>query len=141
MPPAALIDTGPIVAMLDGEDYWHRACVQALQSVRTPVFTTEAVLTEAFHLIGSNSHFVQRLWTFIRSGAVTVKEISDRDLPALHSLMTKYGDCPMDFSDATLVHIANLETTNVILTVDFSDFETYRLRGNKRFNMLPGRQQ
>ena len=141
MPPAALIDTGPIVAILEGDDYWHRACIEALQLVRTPVLTTEAVLTEAFHLIGSNAHFVQRLWRFIRSGAVTVKEISDRDLPALHSLMTKYANCPMDFADATLVHIGNLADSNVILTIDFSDFETYRLRGNKKFNILPRRRQ
>ena len=50
MPPAGLIDTGAIVAIVDSDDYWHSACTNALSSGTLPLFTTEAVLTEAFRL-------------------------------------------------------------------------------------------
>ena len=43
----------------------------------------------------------------------------------------------MDFADATLVHLANRESLNVILTVDQDDFTTYRLEGKRRFRVLP----
>jgi uncharacterized protein len=137
MLPGGLIDTGAIVAILDRNDSWHSACVQALQSVRFPLLTTEAVLTEAFHLIGSSEYDMQRLWAFILSGAITVCESADPHLLELRSLMAKYKDGPMDFADATLVHAANRESLSVVLTIDHDDFETYRLRGNKKFIIRP----
>ena len=36
MIPGGLIDTGAIVAILDRDDSWHSACVQALESLRFP---------------------------------------------------------------------------------------------------------
>jgi predicted nucleic acid-binding protein len=43
----------------------------------------------------------------------------------------------MDFADATLVHLANRESVTTILTVDQAHFETYRLAGKRRFQVLP----
>jgi hypothetical protein len=137
---AALIDTGAILAIVDAKDYWHSSCVEALQSVRIPLLTTEAVLTEAFHLTGSNPYNVERIWRFVRSGALTACSMGDSDLPELHALMTQYADRPMDFADATLVHLAALESLTTILTIDHDDFETYRLPGRKKFTILPRRQ-
>jgi hypothetical protein len=34
-------------------------------------------------------------------------QYSDSDLHALHALMIQYADRPMDFADATLVHLAS----------------------------------
>lgn len=141
MPSAGLIDTGAIVAIAEVGDAWHFACLQAFRSVALPLFTTEAVLTEAFHLIGRNVHDKERLWRFVRSGGLTLKPMSDSDLPALHSLMAQYADRPMDFADATLVHLAARESISVILTVDHDDFETYRIAGRKRFTILPPRRR
>jgi predicted nucleic acid-binding protein len=55
--------------------------------------------------------------------------------------MTEYADRPMNFADATLVHLAARESLSLILTVDHDDFETYRIAGRKRFTILPGRKQ
>jgi len=43
----------------------------------------------------------------------------------------------MGFADATLVHLANRESLNAVLTIDQADFATYRLAGKKRFRVLP----
>jgi predicted nucleic acid-binding protein len=139
MPPAGLIDTGAILAIVEADDQWHSACLKALQSARIPLLTTEAVLTEMFHLTGKNAHNIEKAWKFVRSGALTVHPMSDSDLPELHALMAQYEDRPMDFADATLVHLANRESLSLILTVDRDDFETYRIGGRKRFSILPGR--
>jgi predicted nucleic acid-binding protein len=50
----ALIDTGAILALLDRSDRWHRICVETFPSLRLPLLTSEAVLTELFHLVGDN---------------------------------------------------------------------------------------
>lgn len=65
--------------------------------------------------------------------------MGDADLPALNALMSKYSDRPMDFADATLVHLARRESLSLVLTVDHDDFETYRIDGRKRFRITPER--
>ncbi len=139
MPPPALIDTGAVLAIVEADDDWHSVCLEALQSVHIPLFTTEAVLTELFHLIGKSAHNIGKAWNFVRSGALTVRPIDDSDLPALQALMVQYRDRPMDFADATLVHLAARESLSLILTIDHDDFETYRIGGRKKFTILPDR--
>jgi predicted nucleic acid-binding protein len=75
----------------------------------------------------------------VRSGAVTVLPIDDDDMAALQALMSRYADRPMDFPDATLVHLAERESLTAVFTVDHADFETYRIGGRRRFRILPGR--
>lgn len=136
---AGLIDTGAILSILNADERWHSACLEALQSIRIPLLTTEAVLTETFHLTGKNPLHIERTWAFVRSGALTVGSMSDADLPVLRTLMAQYADRPMDFADATLVHLAGRERISTILTVDHDDFSTYRLPGRKKFTILPSR--
>jgi predicted nucleic acid-binding protein len=135
----ALADTGALLAYLDRTDPWHRRCRDAFGQLRLPLSTSDAVLTELFHLLGDNPREVELAWAFIRSGAVTVLPISDRDLPDLETLMRKYRDRPMDFADATLVHLAQRESLSTVFTIDHDDFETYRIGGRKRLRVLPAR--
>jgi uncharacterized protein len=111
-------------------------CVEALREFRLPLLTSVAVLTEVFHLLLRDRIDIEVTWDFLRSGILTIGSITDADLPHLHSLMSKYSDQPMDFADATLVHLARRESLDTILTVDH-DFETYRMEGRKGFNILP----
>ena len=140
MPPAGIIDTGAIIAIVDADQLWHDACLDALASLQLPLLTTEAVLTELFHIIAARNLRIDNAWKFVLSGALMVRPIADSDLPALHALMSQYKDRPMDFADATLVHLADRESLSVILTVDHDDFETYRIAGRKRFTILPARE-
>jgi predicted nucleic acid-binding protein len=135
----ALADTGALLAYLDRTDRWHRPCRDAFGQLRLPLSTSDAVLTELFHLVGDNPREVELAWAFIRSGAVTVLPIPDRDLPDLEMLMRKYRDRPMDFADATLVHLAQRESLSTVFTIDHDDFETYRIGGRKRLRILPAR--
>jgi hypothetical protein len=135
----ALADTGALLAYLDSRDGWQARCREAFVRLRLPLVTSGAVLTELFHLVGDSAHETDAVWRFIRSGALTVSPISDADLPAIERLMQKYADRPMDFADATLVHLAERETIATVYTVDHDDFETYRFGGRKRFRIVPDR--
>ena len=135
----ALIDTGGILALLDRSDRWHEPCRRALEDLTLPLITTEAVLTELFHLVGNTSRETRAAWRFVRSGAVTIAPLSDADLPSLDALMDKYRHRPMDFADATLVHLAERFSISSIFTIDHNDFETYRIHGRRRFRILPER--
>jgi len=133
----ALIDTGAIVAMLNARDPWSRICRETFQSLRVPLITSQAVLAELFHLVGDNRREMEGAWRFVRSGALRLAEIQDSELPEIHALMSRYWDRPMDFADATLVHLAKRESLSTIFTVDHADFETYRIEGRRRFRVVP----
>jgi len=133
----ALMDTGAILALLDRADRWHTVCRREFQRFRLPLVTSEAVLTEVFHLASSDRQGMEAVWTFVRSGALKLAEIQDTELPQIHALMSRYWDRPMDFADATLVYLAKRESLSTIFTVDHADFETYRIEGRRRFRVLP----
>ena len=135
----ALADTGALLAYLDRTDRWHQSCRDTFGQFRLPLSTSNAVLIELFHLVGDNPREVELAWAFIRSGAVTVLPISNGDLPDIEMLMRKYGDRPMDFADATLVHLAQRESLATVFTIDHDDFETYRIDGRRTFRIVPAR--
>ena len=132
-----LADTGALLAYLDRSDRWHDRCREAFGPLRLPLVTTEAVLTELFHLVGDDRREKEAAWGFVRSGVVSLAPVVDSDLPAIEALMSRYHDRPMDFADATLVHLAERESLSTVFTVDHDDFETYRLGARKRFRILP----
>ncbi|HWY21779.1 MAG TPA: PIN domain-containing protein [Candidatus Acidoferrum sp.] len=137
--PVALIDTGFILALIDDGEGWHHLCVQAYDHTRLPLLTTEAVLTEVFHIASRSSLDPRGVWRLLRSGAIQIAPIANEELPQIEGLMRDYADRPMDFADATLVHLAARERLSTILTIDHDDFETYRLPGRKKFTILPSR--
>jgi len=137
--PGGLIDTGALLALVNVHDRWHEACSDAFEGMRLPLVTTAAVLAETFYFAIKRRGLRQPAWDFIRSGSVAMASIGDADLPALDELMARYADRPMDFADATLVHVAQREDIKTILTIDRADFETYRIGRNAEFRILPAR--
>jgi predicted nucleic acid-binding protein len=137
MTAEALIDTGALLALLDRTDRWHQICVDAFAQLRLPLLTSEAVLTELFHLVGDSRHEMEAAWRLVRSGAIALAAIEDSELSQLQALMSRYADRPMDFADATLVYLAKREGLATIFTVDHADFGAYRIEGRRRFRVLP----
>ncbi|OGW28058.1 MAG: hypothetical protein A2X59_00205 [Nitrospirae bacterium GWC2_42_7] len=132
-----VIDTGPLVAILDKSDNKHIICVEAFKKIQEPLITTWPVITEAFYLLGF-SHTVQDdLWEFIERGTISVYDLNKDLAVECRRLMKQYHDLPMDFADASLVVVAGAKNTNTIFTLD-DDFKIYRTKKNKHFKLLPG---
>lgn len=136
--PGGLVDTGALIALVDQREHWHQACSDAYDGMKLPLLTTTAVLAEAFYFALKRG-FRRQMWQFVGLGSISVAQIANADLPALDTLMERYADRPMDFADATLVHIAEREGLKTILTIDHADFETYRIGRNAKFRVLPAR--
>jgi uncharacterized protein len=134
-----LIDTGAILAFLDRNDRWHQRCTDVFRSIPLPLATSPAVLTEVFHLLRRNPQQYESAWGLFRSESVRVLPIGEEDLFDLEGLMGRYRDRPMDFADATLVHLARRENLETVFTIDHDDFETYRIDGRRRFRIVPAR--
>ena len=64
-----LVDTGPLVALFDPHDAQHSRCREVLRTLQEPLYTTVAVLTEAFHMLSPGSYGADRLREFMGQGA------------------------------------------------------------------------
>ena len=128
-----------MLALLHEDDRWHARCVETFRRLRVPWATSVAVLTEFFYLASRGPLSVATAWEFVRSRTIVLLRIDDADLPDLDQLMRKYADRPMDFADATLVHLARRESLSTVFTIDHDDFETYRIDGRRCFRMVPDR--
>lgn len=127
MAAGTLVDTSALYALLDTKEPYHARCKVAFAEAHSPLITTAAVLTELFHFLIRRYRDQEGGWRLLRGGQFEVRPISTADLPAIDELMHRYADRPMDFADATLVHVAEREGLRTILTIDHSDFETYRM--------------
>ena len=68
-----LLDTGPLVALLDRSERNHHRCLTFFREFRGRLVTTEPVLTEAVYLLGP-SFYLQKpvLEFFLQGGAELV---------------------------------------------------------------------
>jgi predicted nucleic acid-binding protein len=130
-----LVDTGPLVAIIDSSDAFHDRCVDVLRELRDPLFTVWPVITEAMHLVGSPVA-QDRLWDVLEEGGLKLKPLEATDVPRMRVLMRKYQDLPMDLADAALVRVAERDQLHTVFTTDRSDFSAYRLQGSRRFRLL-----
>jgi predicted nucleic acid-binding protein len=131
-----LVDTGPLVALFDPKDDQHARCTGVLKSIREPLCTTVAVLTEAFHMLEPHSIGSDRLREFIAKSAMSVWFFDLGSLTRAFELMELYADHPMDLADASLVVAAEALKTRKIFTIDRNDFATYRVRRGHRHHAL-----
>jgi uncharacterized protein len=136
MAASILIDTGPIVAMINRRDRWHNRCAAIFSRLPLPLLTSEAVLAELFYFVRADQRATRLAWDFVHSGAITLGAIKDQDLLGLAGLMKQYADLPMDFADATLAYLAQRERLQTVFTID-SDFLIYRIGGRQRFRIIP----
>lgn len=132
-----LLDTGPLVALLSKNDSAHAACVRALEPFTGHLLTTEAVLTEALHLLGRDGRDSGPCLDFMLCGGATLVPSDMKRLSRCRELMARYSDIPMDFADATLVTLAEEFGVGRVFTLDRKDFGIYRWRRTRRFEVGP----
>lgn len=125
MSRVGLIDTGPLVAGIDRADRFHGWALEALGRFPTPLYTCDAVVSEAWFLLGRARKGRDALLGMLNSGDLSVSfSLAEDGLSAL-KLMAKYSDQPMSVADACLVRMAELESSATIITLD-RDFLVYR---------------
>jgi uncharacterized protein len=132
---AVLADSSFFVGLYNQRESAHRRCVAAYESVRGPLVTCEACVTEALHILGHAAPAVEAMLASIEQASLRIPFNLDGHVPQIRELMRKYSDTPADFADACPIHIANQLDTGDILTLD-GDFRHYRWRRNRSFRLL-----
>lgn len=132
-----LLDTGALVSLLDRSQTNHRQCSEFFSHWHGAVVSTEAVLTEATHLLGRTPRGRELCLEFFLAEGATLVPASLSRLRRCRVLMEKYADQPMDYADATLVVLAEELGTDLVFTTDRGDFEVYRFGKTRPFRVVP----
>lgn len=128
MAAIVVADTGFLVALLNRRDARNGWATMQGAHHAPPWHTCEAVLSEAFHLLGPIGR--SSLEELLRLRALNVTFAFAQEQERVLALMKKYSEVPMDFADACLVRMTEAISDPVVLTTD-SDFRIYRRHGRQ----------
>lgn len=140
MPLAArniLLDTGPLVAALDASDQWHAQCVETWPEVIHRCVTTEAVVTEACHLLLRGSGHGHLPLDFLLRAEIPILGLEGGGHLRAAALMGRYVKLPMDYADASLVALSEALRIGTVFTTDRRGFQAYRRASGGGFTLLP----
>jgi uncharacterized protein len=132
-----LLDTGPLVALLDSSERRHAECTRFFSTWRGSVVTTEAVVTEAAYLLSWAHDKGELALRFCFRGGAVVTPWTDSRAERAAELMNTYRDTPMDYADASLVALAEELGTPDVFTLDVRGFSVYRWRKRRAFRIHP----
>jgi uncharacterized protein len=127
---SVILDTGPLVALVDGRDRYHGWAVAQWNRIRPPLFTCESVVAEATYLLRKFPGGSKSLLGMVERRAVAVSFRLDDEATAVARLMAKYHEIPMSLADACLVRMSERISGSVVLTLD-ADFRVYRRHGRQ----------
>lgn len=118
-----LADAGFLVALLSSRDTYHQWAVMQASEMAPPWSTCEAVLSEAFHLLGERG--APSLGALLCRRALRVSFTFAENVDSVVKLIEKYANVPMGLADACLVRMTETLAEPIILTTD-QDFRVYR---------------
>ena len=128
-----IADAGFFVAAGRRSDPRHPGAVEFSSTFSGQLVTTSAVVVEACHFLTPGA----RINLLNSAGSkLAVVEVPVLSYPDLAATIGKYSDREVDFADASLVWLAERSGLRRILTVDVSDFSTFRLSSGKRFELV-----
>jgi predicted nucleic acid-binding protein len=130
-----LLDTGPLIGYLNRKDQYHQWAVERWSGLTEPMWTCEAVLSEAVYLVQSEGAGLDPILYFVESGIIRLDFSIEKNRADILSLLRKYADQPMSLADACLVRMAELHQNCQVLTTD-RDFSIYRRKGRSAIPLL-----
>lgn len=132
-PRRVVVDSGPIIALFDAGDAYHRQALEFVRQARAKLISSMAVITEVMYVLEESLQARKNLLVWVRDGGLTLIEPDAHDFERLIELIEKYADLPMDFTDAVVVALCERLGTNHVASVD-RDFTIYRYKGRTKFN-------
>lgn len=130
-----LVDTGPLVAYLNRRDRHHAWAIECWKALTEPLWTCEAVVSEAVFLLQSEGADLNPVLQLIERDLVRLDFAIDDHRPDVFRLLRKYRDRPMSVADACLVRMAELADQSQVFTTD-RDFLVYRRKGRHAIPVL-----
>lgn len=130
-----IVDTGPLVALLNRTDGAHDWVMQQLNAIAPPMLTCEAVLAEATYLTRHMPGARAALIEMIGEGFLSIGMAVSDHHSALLGMIKRYANVPMSLADGCLVRLAELNPQSPVFTLD-RDFNIYRKNGRQAIAVI-----
>ncbi|PKA11211.1 pilus assembly protein [Leptospira meyeri] len=132
----ALIDSGPIIALFNSKDKFHKPTLKFFKSYTGELISTWPVVTEVVYILSFSVHAQSDFLEWIERGSIQIIDLNLEDLKYIKNRMKKYSDLPMDLADASLMCISEKKGIERIISID-SDFSIYKnLKGKYLQNLF-----
>lgn len=135
--PTVILDTGPLIALLDRNEAHHAWAVTRFESLIPPMLTCDAVLSEASFLLQRAGLDPSLPLELMARGSIAVAPPlnSREEATFIGRVMRRYRNVPMSFADACLVRLVERTENGSVLTLD-SDFHIYRQTNRRVIPLL-----
>ncbi|WP_219419391.1 type II toxin-antitoxin system VapC family toxin [Pseudonocardia nigra] len=134
-----VVDTGPIVALVNDRDDHHERCRDLLANHPGPLLVPTTVFTEVCLLLerrrGTRAELA--FLTDVRAGLFTMLETTSADLDRIAELVEAYADLPLGTVDASVIALAERLGLPAVATLDHRHFGIVRPRHVTAFTLLP----
>jgi predicted nucleic acid-binding protein len=138
----AIVDTGFLVALLNRADEHHAWASDVVPTLKGPWLTAEACISEAVFLLERAGRVsVEALFRWLEQGALVSRHCLPEELSPVRSEMFKYSGRWVDFADACLVTLSDMQPKLPVVSVDAADFSTYFRRRSTRKLILPAQRR
>lgn len=127
-----VVDSGPLIALFDHSDRYHKRSVAFVRNVQARLITNVPVLTEVVYVLDFSVQ-AQRDFLLWAQQALSIDTETVADMPAISALLEKYADLPADFADASLVALSNRLKIRDVASID-KDFTIYRTSDKRTFD-------
>jgi hypothetical protein len=136
---ALVLDTGPILALLDAGDPAHAASVAMIEEVREDLVVPTSVLVEIDYwthkLLGQESWevFVED----VASGVYRLEQLTVDDLVRASELERQYAELDLGLVDASVIALCERLGETKVATLDRRDFSVVRPSHCDSLRLLP----
>jgi predicted nucleic acid-binding protein len=134
-----VVDTGPVVALLNDRDDHHERCREFLATRPGPLLLPSTVFTEICMLIerrrGTRAELA--FLADVRAGLFTLVDVSAADLDRIAELVEAYADLPLGTVDASVIALTERLDLQEVATLDHRHFSVVRPHHVPALTLLP----
>ena len=134
---ALVIDTGPLVSLLDATDPDHERCTELLEGTTEPRVVPVFVLVEVECLLRPWPEAFKALLAEFAAGGFELLELPTRWLLRAGELLEQYRDLPLGLVDASVVAAAEMLQEPKLATLDHRHFSVVRPAHVPALALLP----
>ena len=134
---ALIVDTGPLVALLDASDPDHLRCDALLQQAVEPRVVPVCVLVEVEYMLRPWTDAFPALMAEFDGGGLELLDLPVRWLLRAGELVERYRDLPLGLVDATVIAATEMLGEPKVATLDHRHFSGVRPAHVEALAILP----
>jgi hypothetical protein len=137
---ALVLDTGVVIALLDGDEPEHRRCARLIRDTTEDLVLPAPTLAEIDYWFRKRRRVAtwMRFVEEIAIGAYRLHRPDENELLNMAKLEVRYADLGLGLVDASVIVTCETLQETKVATLDRRHFSVVRPRHCERLELLPG---